>query len=72
MQNIVASTSYKAVLDNTLATGPDYDEIKDEPGAEKSSEKLQEEKSVELTKSNNNYFTLVPPEDQESTSNVFD
>ena len=57
------------IPDNT-AIGPDYDEIKDEPNTEKSSEKLQEEKSVELTKLSNNYFTLMPPEDQENISNV--
>ena len=70
MQNVVDSMGYKAVLDNTQATGPDYDEIKDEPSTEKPSERLQEEKSVELTKSSNNYFTLMPPEDQENISNV--
>ena len=67
MQNVMASTSCKAVLDNTDS---DYDEIKDEPGTEKSREMFQEEKSVELTKLTNNYFTLMPPEEQESTSNV--
>lgn len=71
MQN-VGSTSSNIVLDSTLqATGPDYAEIKDEPSTEKLSEKLQdEEKSVELMKSSNNYFTLMPQEKQESTSNV--
>ena len=70
MQNVVDSTGYNAVLDNTQAAGPDYDEINDEPSTELSLEKLQEEKSVELIKSSNNYFTLMLPEDQENTSNV--
>lgn len=76
MQNAVASGSSKAVFNvekSTLQeTGPDYDEVKDEPSSDhKSSEKLiQEEKSVELIESSNNYFTLMPPEEEESTSNV--
>ena len=70
----VTSTSdnLKAVtVSNTQAIIPDYDEIKDDPGTEKLSGKLhQEEKSVELTKTNNNYFTLMPQEEQESISKV--
>ena len=71
MQTAVACVNYKAVLDNTQVTGPDYDEIKDELGTEKSSEKLHlEDKSLELTKSSNNYFTLMPQEECDSTSKV--
>ena len=70
-QTVVTSTSDKAVFSNTQAIIPDYDEIKDESSTEKSSEKLhQEEKSLELTKPNNNYFTLMPQEEQESISKV--
>ena len=71
MQTAVACVNYKAVLDNTQVTGPDYDEIKDELGVEKSSEKLHlEDKSLELTKSSNNCFTLMPQEGCDSTSKV--
>ena len=72
MQTAVNCVSNKAVLENAQTTGPDYDEIKDEPYAEKSSEKLYlEDKSMELTKSSNNYFTLMPQEAQmESITNV--
>ena len=72
MQNPVACINHKAVLDNTQALSPDYDEIKDENYAEKSSEKLHlEDMSVELTKSSNDYFTLMPQEAQtESITNV--
>ena len=73
MQTAVNYVSYKAVLENAQTTGPDYDEIKDEPYAEKSSEKLHQlkDKSMELTKSSNNYFTLMPQEAQtESITNV--
>ena len=73
MQTAVNHVSNKAVLENAQTTGLDYDEIKDEPYAEKSSEKLHqlEDKSVELTKSSNNYFTLMPQEAQtESITNV--
>ena len=57
---------------NTQGTGPDrdYEEVKDEPGTEKQSGKLQpEEKSV---KENHNYHTLIPESDEEqiSTSKV--
>ena len=71
MQTTVNCVSNKA-LENAQTTGPDYDEIKDEPYAEKSSEKLYlEDKSVELTKSSSNYFTLMPQEAQtESITNV--
>ena len=71
-QNATTSTSDKAVtISNTQAIIPDYDEIKDESSTEKSSGKLhQEEKSLELTKPNNNYFTLMPQEEQESISKV--
>ena len=73
MQTAVNRVSYKAVLENAQTIGPDYDEIKDEPYyAVKSSEKLYlEDKSVELTKSSNDYFTLMPQEAQtESITNV--
>ena len=72
MQTAVARVSYKAVLDNTQAISSDYDEIKDEPYAEKPAEKLHlEDKSVEFTKSNNDYFTLMSQEAQmESITNV--
>ena len=73
MQNPVACINHKPVLDNTQAAlSPDYDEIKDENYAEKSSEKLHlEDASVELTKSSTNYFTLMPQEAQtESITNV--
>ena len=72
-QTITASGSCKAVLDSVNVMGPDYDEIKDELYTEKSSEKLHqlEDKSMELTKSSNNYFTLMPQEAQmESITNV--
>ena len=71
-QTVVTSTSDKAVtFSNTQAIIPDYDEIKDESSTEKLSEKLhQEEKFPELTKPNNNYFTLMPQEEQESISKV--
>ena len=72
-QTITGSGSCKPVLDGGVnVMGPDYDEIKDELYAEKSSEKLHlEDKSVELTKSSNNYFTLMPQEAQtESITNV--
>ena len=57
---------------NTHGIGPDYDEVKDEPGTdrEKPSGKLYpEEKSV---KENHNYHTLIPECDEEqiSTSKV--
>ena len=64
------SMSYRAVLDasNVEVIGADYDEIKDEPYyTEKSSEKTFhhfEDKSVEFTKSRNEYFTLLPQEEQ--------
>ena len=63
------SVSYRAVLDvsNVEVIGADYDEIKDEPYTEKSSEKTLhhfEDKSVEFTKSSNEYFTLLPQEEQ--------
>ena len=62
-QTAVACVSYKAVLDNIQAISSDYDEIKDEPYAEKPPEKLHlEDKSVEFTKSSNDYFTLMPQE----------
>ena len=70
------SVSYRAVLDasNAQVMGPDYDEIKDEPYTEKSSEKLLrhfEDKSVEFIKSSNEYFTLMPQEAQtEAITNV--
>ena len=70
------SVSYRAVLDpsNARVIGPDYDEIKDEPYTEKSSEKPLhhfEDKSVEFTKSSNEYFTLMPQEAQaEDITNV--
>ena len=73
---VMTSASEKTVnISNTQAITqvPDYDEIKDEPGTKEKppSEKLhQEEKSLELMKSNNNYFTLMPQEEQESISNV--
>ena len=72
MQTAVNYVSYKAVLKNAQTTGPDYDEIKDETYAEKSSEKVcLQDKCVELTKSINNYFTLMPQEAQmESITNV--
>ena len=64
--------SYEAVLKNAQTTGSDYDEIKDEPYAEKSPEKVHlEDKSVELTKSNIDYFTLMPQQAQmENITNV--
>ena len=66
------SVSYRAVLDpsNTQVIGADYDEIKDELYTEKSSEKPLhhfEDKSVEFTKSSNEYFTLMPQEEQAET-----
>ena len=68
MQTGVVSVSDKAVLDNSQATGPDYDEIKDDPHTKESSEKLLlEEKSVEES---HNYHTLIPGEEQESNSKV--
>lgn len=72
MQTAVDCVSYKAVLENARAMGSDYDEIKDEPYTETSSEKLHlEDKSVEFTKSSNDYFTLMPQEAQtESITNV--
>ena len=71
-QNAMTSTSDKAItVSNTQAIIPDYDEIKDGSSTEKSSGKLhQEEKSPELTKPNNNYFTLMPQEEQASISKV--
>ena len=71
-QNVVTvSTSDKAVFSNKQAIIPDYDEIKDESNTEKLSEKLhQEKRSPELTKPNNNYFTLMPQDEQESISKV--
>ena len=74
-QTVMTIPSEKTVnISNTQAITqvPDYDEIEDVPGTtEKPSEKLhQEEKSLELMKSNNNYFTLMPQEEQESISNV--
>ena len=71
-QTVVTSMSDKAVtFSNTQAIIPNYDEIKDESSTEKSPEKLhREEKSLELTKPNNNYFTLMPQEEQESISKV--
>ena len=69
--NMQTAVAYKAVLDNTQVTGPDYDKIKDKLGAEKSSEKLHlEDKSLELTKSSNDYFTLMPQEECDSTSKL--
>lgn len=63
--------SYNAVLDATNAQviGPDYDEIRDERYPEKSSEKPlhYEDRSVEFTKSRNDYFTLMPQEAQRET-----
>ena len=71
-QTITASVSCKAVLDSVNVMDPDYDEIKDEPYAEKSSEKLYlEDESMELTKSNNNYFTLIPQEAQTESITKF-
>ena len=70
------SLSYRAVLDasNAQVIGPDYDEIKDELYTKKSSEKPLhhfEDKSVEFTKSSNEYFTLMPQEEQaEAVINV--
>ena len=66
------SVSYRAVLDtsNAQVIGEDYDEIKDELYTEKSSEKPLdhfEDKSVEFTKSSNEYFTLLPQEAQAET-----
>ena len=63
------SVSYRAVLDasNVEMIGADYDEIKDEPYTEKSSEKTLhhfEDKSVEFIKSSNEYFTLLPQEER--------
>ena len=69
--NMQTAVAYKDVFDSTQVTGPDYDEIKDELGAEKSSEKLHlEDKSLKLTKSSNDYFTLMPQEECDSTSKV--
>ena len=72
MQTVTACVSYKTVLDSTQALNSDYDEIKDEQYyTDKSSEKLfLENKSPELTKSNNNYFTLTPQEEPDTTSKV--
>jgi hypothetical protein len=68
---ITDSVSYKAVLDATNAQviGPDYDEIRDDHHTEKSSEKPLhfEDRSVEFTKSRNDYFTLMPQEAQRET-----
>ena len=72
-QIATASVSCKAVLDNTHLMGPDYDEVKDEPYSEKPLEMVHiiEDKSVELTKSSIDYFTLMPQEAQmESITNV--
>ena len=56
----------QVVLDNTQATGPDYDEINDDPRTEKPIRELRpEEKSLEKS---NNYYTLIPDEEQASTS----
>ena len=71
-----SSVSYKAVSNNAhlqAPTGPDYDEIKDElPYVEESSEKVHlDDKSVEFTKSSNDYFTLMLQEPQvENITNV--
>ena len=72
MQTAVDCVSYKAVLENAQAMGSDYDEIKDEPHTETSPEKHDiEDKSVEFTKSSNDYFTLMSQEAQmESITNV--
>ena len=72
MQTVTACVSYKTVLDNAQALNSDYDEIKDELYfTEKSSEKLfLENKSLELIKSSNNYFTLTPQEEHDITSKV--
>ena len=70
------SVSHRAILDasNARVIGPDYDEIKDEPYTDKLSEKPLhhfEDKSVEFTKSSNEYFTLMPQEEQaEAITNV--
>ena len=70
------SMSHRAVLDvnNARVIGADYDEIKDEPYTEESSENPLhhfEDKSVEFTKSSNEYFTLMPQEEQaEDITNV--
>ena len=44
MQTGVVSVSDKTVLDKSQATGPDYDEIKDDPHTKESSGKLLPEK----------------------------
>ena len=71
-QTAMACISYKAVLDNIQAISSDYNEIKDDPYAENPPEKVNtEDKSVEFTKSNNDYFTLMPQEAQaERITNV--
>ena len=69
LQTVVTCVNCKG-LDNKQATGPDYDEIKDDhdPCTQESSGKLlPEEKSVEET---HDYHTLIPGEDQERTSKV--
>ena len=70
----IDSVSYKAVLDASNARvilGADYDEIKDEPYTEKSPLHHFEDESMEFTKSNNEYFTLMPQEAQaEAITNV--
>lgn len=68
LQTVVACVNYKGLVDNKQATGPDYDEIKDDhdPCTQESSGKLlPEEKSLE---EGHDYHTLIP--EQESTSKV--
>ena len=67
------SVSYRAVLDasNARVVGPDYDEIKDKPYTSEKPLHHLEDKSVEFTKSSNEYFTLMPQEAQaEAITNV--
>ena len=66
----MACINYKGSVDNKQATGPDYDEIKgdhDSCTQELSGKLLPEEKSVEES---HDYHTLIPGEEQESTSKV--